>query len=120
MRSEPLFGSTAAYGHFEELNSEGIFLLFTTGGESPTIPVTREEYLRAVIFTLEGKNQEKMKDVLEFASKTQYEHWKERATERKKERDQVVAGVASVDPAKAAQLRADLENVKRVGEETVP
>ena len=118
VRSEPLFGSTATYGHFEELNSEGIFLLFTSNGESPTIPVTREAYLRAVIFSLEGKNQEKVKEVLEFASKTQYERWLEGAEQRKKDRDQIVAGVAAVDPAKAAKARADLENADRVAGET--
>jgi hypothetical protein len=108
-----LFGSTATYGHLEAPNSEGIFILFTSGGASPTISVTREEYLRAVILSLEGKNQEKVKDVLEFTSKTQYERWKERAAERKRDIEQMVAGVAQVDPAKAAKVRADLEKADR-------
>jgi hypothetical protein len=115
---EPLFGSTATYGHLEAPNSEGIFILFTSGGASPTIPVTREEYLRAVILSLEGKNQEKVKEVLEFTSKTQYERWKERAAERKRDIEQIVAGIAQVDPAKAAKARADLENGDRVAGET--
>jgi hypothetical protein len=118
-RIEPLFGSTATFGHFDLVNSEGLFLLFTAGGESPTIPVTREEYLRAVIFSLEGKNQEKVKELLEFTSKTQYERWKERAAERKRDIEQMVAGVAQVDPAKAAKARADLENADRVAGETL-
>ena len=117
VRSEPLFGSTATYGHFAELNGEGIFVLFTVGGESPTVPVTREEYLRAVIFGLEGKDQSEVKKTLEAISKTQYERWKEGAAERKKQREQIVAGAASVDPAKAAKVRADLENADRVAGE---
>jgi hypothetical protein len=80
--------------------------------------VTREEYLRAVILSLEGKNQEKVKEVLEFTSKTQYERWKERAAERKRDIEQIVAGVAQVDPAKAAKARADLENADRFAGET--
>lgn len=64
LRSEPLFGSTATYGHFEEPNSEGLFVLFTRAGESPTVPVTREAWIRAQIFTFEGKNQEKLKEAI--------------------------------------------------------
>ena len=117
-RKEPMFGSTATYGVFGVTNAEGLTVVFTSGGESPTIPVTREEYLRAQIFTLEGKNQEKVKDFLEFTSKTQYERWKERAVQRKKDIDDMVAGVAQVDPAKAAKVRADLENADRLAGET--
>ena len=108
----------ATYGVFGVTNAEGLTVVFTSGGESPTIPVTREEYLRAQIFTLEGKNQEKVKDFLEFTSKTQYERWKERAVQRKKDIDDMVAGVAQVDPAKAAKVRADLENADRLAGET--
>jgi hypothetical protein len=117
-RKEPLFGSTATYGQFAVVNSEGLRVLFTSGGESPTVPVTREAYLKAMIFTLEGKDQEKVKEVLEFTSKTQYERWKERAAQRKKDIDDIVAGVAFVDPAKAAKVRADLEHADRIAGET--
>ncbi len=117
-RKEPMFGSTATYGVFGVTNAEGLTVVFTSGGESPTVPVTREEYLRAQIFTMEGKNQEKVKDFLEFTSKTQYERWKERAVQRKKDIDDAVAGVAQVDPAKTAKVRADLENADRIAGET--
>jgi len=66
-RSEPLFGSIATYGHFQEENSEGVYILFTANGESPTLPVTREEYLRALIFSVEGKDQEKIKTAADAA-----------------------------------------------------
>lgn len=117
-RTEPLFGSTATFGQFAVTNAEGLTLLFTSGGESPTVAVTREEYLRAMILTLEGKDQEKVKETLAIASKTQYELWKERAAQRRKDIDDIVAGVAQVDPAKAAKVRADLENADRVAGET--
>ena len=113
-----MFGSTATYGVFGITNAEGLTVVFTSGGESPTVPVTREAYLRAQIFTLEGKNQEKVKDFLEFTSKTQYERWKESAARRQKDIDDIVAGVAQVDPAKAAKTRADLENADRIAGET--
>ena len=53
-----------AFGHFENDQTEGLRVLFTSGGESPTIPVTREAWLRAQIFTLEGKEQEKLKEAI--------------------------------------------------------
>ena len=117
-RKEPVFGSTSTYGVFGVTNAEGLYVLFTSGGESPTLPVTREEYLRAIIFSLEGKDQVTVKEVLEFTSKTQYERWQERAAQRKKDIDDMVAGVAMVDPAKAAKARADLENADRLAGET--
>ena len=99
VRTETLFGATATYGHVEEENTLGLAVLFTTGGAPPTIPVTREEYLRALIFTLEGKDQEKLKSAASAMAKTQYERWLDDATERKKRREEMVAGVASVDPS---------------------
>jgi hypothetical protein len=119
VRSEPLFGATATYGHFEEENTEGLFVLFTAGGESPTVPVTQEEYLRALILLLEGKNQEKVKKVLEFASKTQYQRWLEDAPARKKRHEEMLLGIAQVDPSKVAEVRADLEKADRVAGETL-
>jgi hypothetical protein len=113
VRTEPLFGAIATYSHFQETNALALRVLFTVGGESPTIPATREEYLRALIFTLEGKNQEKVKEVLELASKTQYQRWLERAAERKKGIEDVVAGVTMVDPSQAKKVRADLEAADR-------
>jgi hypothetical protein len=118
-RTETLFGSTRTFGHFEMLNTEGLFVLFTVGGESPTIPVTREEYLRAVIFTLEGKNQEKVKDVIAHASKTQYQRWLEDAPARKKRNADILAGVAIGNPSAVEKVRADLANADRVAEETL-
>ncbi len=118
MRAEPLFGSTATYGHIEEENTEGLFVLFTRGGESPTIPATREEFLRAMIFTLEGKDQEKLKKDMTFLMKTQYERWLEDAPARKKRHEEMLTGVAQSDPSAVPKLRADLEKLEREGEAT--
>jgi hypothetical protein len=119
VRTETPFGSTATYGHFEVENTEGVFVLFTRGGESPTIPVTREEYLRAMIFTLEGKDQEKLKEAATFMMKTQYQRWLEDAPARKKRHEEMLAGVASVDPSQATKTRADFEKADREACETL-
>jgi hypothetical protein len=112
IRTPTLFGATATFGRFHEENTEGLFVLFTTDGMSPTVPVTREEYLRAMIFTLEGRNQEKVKSAAAIASKTPYERWLEEAPARKKRNEEVYAIVAKSNPAQAAKMRADMEKAE--------
>lgn len=111
-RTETLFGATATYGRFHEPNSEGLYLLFTTGGESPTLPVTREEYLRAMIFTLEGKDQAKVKEAAALLSRTPYQRWIDDAAARKKRFEETFAIVAKSDPAQAAKMRAEMEKAE--------
>ena len=45
LATQALFGSTATF--------DGQYVLYTSGDASPTLPVSREEFLRALIFTLE-------------------------------------------------------------------
>lgn len=101
IRSEPLFGATATFGPAEGETTERVLVLFTTGGESPTLPVTREEYLRAMIFTLEPTGP------------TPYAKWTAQAADRKKAREETVAVVAASNPGQAEQLRKDLEKAER-------
>jgi hypothetical protein len=115
VRTATRFGAFATYGDFDEkkrVDTEGLFVLFTAGGESPTLPVSREEYLRAMIFTLEGKNQEKIKKAATAKSQL-YQDWLDRTEQRKKEHEQIVATVAATDPAQAARLRKDYEKLER-------
>lgn len=100
-RREASFGSTATFGPSEQETTERVVVLFTSGGESPTLPVTREEYLRAIIFTLEPKGA------------TPYQKWMEQAPARKKAREETVAVVATSNPGQAEQLRKDLEKAER-------
>lgn len=109
IRTPALFGSTATFGRFHAINDQGLVVLFTTGGESPTLPVSREEYLRAQIFALEGKDQEKVKEAAALVSKTPYERWMEDAPARKKRNDEMLAVITQVAPAEAAKVRADME-----------
>lgn len=112
VRTTTLFGATATFGRFHEEPSEGLYVLFTAGGQSPTLPVSREEYLRAMIFTLEGKDQEKIKAAAAITSKTPYERWMADAPERKRRNEELYAIVASTNPAQAATMRADMEKAE--------
>jgi hypothetical protein len=97
VRTATRFGAVATYGDFDEnkrVDTQGLFVLFTTGGESPTLPVSREEYLRAMIFSLEGKDQETVKKVA--AEKTPYQLWLESAAQRKKDREQMYATLVAI------------------------
>lgn len=118
-RSPTRFGSTATFGEFEKENTEGLFVLFTASGVSPTLPVSREEYLRAMIFTLEGKNGEKVKEALAMTTKTEYQRWIEDAPARKKAHEEMVARVAIVDKSQAAKLRAEIEKTEKENTETL-
>ena len=120
VRAATRFGAFATYGDFDEkkrVDTEGLFVLFTAGGESPTLPVSREEYLRAMIFTLEGKDQEKVKKAATAKSHL-YQEWLDRTEQRKKEHEQMIAMVAATDASQAAKLRKDIEKVERETAET--
>ena len=110
-RSETRFGATAVFGNYGDgLTAEKpMLVLFTAGGESPTLPVSREEYLRARILFVDGIDGQ----IKETSVKTSYEQWLERAPARKKEHEEMVATVARIDPSQAAKVRADLEKGER-------
>jgi hypothetical protein len=102
IRKPAQFGSTFTYGDFDDVQDVGLRVLFTAGGESPTLPVTREEYLRALIFTVIGP----------ASKKTPYQEFMEQAPARKQARDEMLI-VLKDDPAKAAKLVQDLEKAER-------
>jgi len=110
VQSETVFGATATFGHYGVANERPLLVLFTSGGESPTLPVSREEYLRAEILSYEKTNGAASKAA---AGMSQYEQWVARTAERKKEHEEMVATVARTDPAAAAKLRTDLEKLER-------
>jgi len=114
-RREALFGATATFGgfHEENTNTSAFFLLFTTAGESPTLPVSREEYLRYRIFEHEGKDQEKLRALTADFSKTPYDRWVEEAPERKKRHEELYSLIARSSPAQAATTRADMEKAEQ-------
>ena len=111
-RSETQFGSFATFGVFHQENSEGIFILFAAPGESPTIPVTREEYIKALLFNAEGKNGAGVAEASTVRRK-QYEEWLANAAERKQRNEQILAMLAKQDPSKVAKARADMEQAEK-------
>jgi len=81
----------------------GGMITFTSGGVFPWIPFTREEFLRAQIYAVEGKNGEQEKDFRKSLEKTEYERWIEGASERKKTRDLAFEAMARNQGQAAAQ-----------------
>ncbi len=111
-RSETLFGSKVTFGRIHEENTLGFAILFTARGESPTIPVTREDYLKALIFTVEGKSGELLAEATTLRRK-EYQAWLDRAADRKKENEQILASLARQNPSAVAKTRAEFEKVEK-------
>jgi hypothetical protein len=109
-RSSAAYGATAVYGTFGETNAPGLNVLFTSHNQSPTLPVSRERYLRAVIFELEGNDPEELKRQKAAAERTPYEEWMSGAAQRKKEREATLAEIG--DKAQAAKMRAQIEKME--------
>ena len=108
----PMHGATSVYGTYSETGHTSLSILFTTRGQSPVLPVSREQFLRGLIVEAEGKNGEERKRQLELAkAPTPYEDWIRGAAERKKEREEMLAAMS--DKAQAAKMRVDLEKVER-------
>jgi hypothetical protein len=109
-RSSVAYGATAVYGTFGEVNAPEMNVLFTSHDESPMLPVSRERYLRAVIFELEGNDPEELKRHKAAAARTPYEEWMSGAAQRKKEREETLAQIS--DKAQAAKMRAQIEKME--------
>ncbi len=110
---EPVSGSTLGYGNLSETERSWRMVLLSVDGVSPWIPVSRQEYLEALIFDWEGKDGEKVKGLQESLQKTRYQQWVEGAPTRKKTREAIVAGVRAVNPARADSTLKELEDAER-------
>lgn len=102
------YGTPFVYGKFGVPNTS-LRVLFTARDQDPTLPVSREEYLRARIHELDGDGQ--LKEAQAAVAKTTYQAWMDGAAERKKEREEVVA--AMPDRESAAKMRATLEKAEQ-------
>jgi len=90
------------------------YVIFTTGGKSPWIPITREQRLQAQIFHVGGKNGETEKEIKAALEKTAYEQWMEGAAERSKQREAAIATMTRTQGnAAGADLRTQLEQTER-------
>jgi len=111
-RSPAEYGTRFVYGKFGVPNSS-LFVLFTANDQDPTLPVSREEYLRALIH---GLDDEKSKVVQAAGTKTAYQEWMEGAEKRKAEREK---GLAALGREMAEKTRATLEKNDRDYAETL-
>jgi hypothetical protein len=90
------------------------YVIFTTGGRSPWIPITREQYLQAQIFHAGGKNGETEKATKAALEKTAYEEWIAGTAERRKQREAAIATMTRTQGNAAGEaLRKELEQTDR-------
>jgi hypothetical protein len=95
------------------------WVTFSKGSAAPWIPVTREEWLRALILDAEGRGGDRETSARKALKKTAYQQWLENAAERKRNIDVAVAAVLeSQGRAAADEMRQTLEKTDReVGEQ---
>jgi hypothetical protein len=113
-------GATAVYrGHPTDEREVHVSVTFTRGGEFPFEPLSREEYLRARIIDIEGKQGEKVAGFRKALEKTAYEQWMEGAAQRKQDREALAArlkGIRTPDEI-ARQIAAMEANEREVTEQ---
>jgi hypothetical protein len=95
------------------------YVTFSRASAAPWISVSREQWLRTLIFDAEGKDGNREKSARTALEKTAYQQWLEGAAERKKNIDAAVTAVAqSQGRAAAEEMRKTLEQTHReVGEQ---
>lgn len=115
---EPKPGSTVVYEGLRwsslEFDQRPGFVTFSTGDVFAWRPVTREEYLRAWILSVEGKTGDLESSYRKQLEKTTYDNWIDGASERKKDREAAIASAARAQGRAAAdELRKTLEQTER-------
>ncbi|MDX2061011.1 MAG: hypothetical protein SFV24_24580 [Gemmatimonadales bacterium] len=105
-------GATEVWGGLLDLPRERSFLdaVFIAAGDLPWKPVTREEFIRALLFEFEGTGGATRAEMEAAFAKTPYQEWLEGAAERRRVREQTLRDAATIKPAaEVAKLRASLE-----------
>jgi hypothetical protein len=95
------------------------YVTFSRGSASPWTSVSREQWLRTLIFEAEGKDGDRETSARRTLEKTAYQQWLEGAAERKNNIDAAVTAFAqSQGRAAAEEMRQTLEKTNReVGEQ---
>jgi hypothetical protein len=95
------------------------YVTLSRGSASPWISVSREQWLRTLIFDAEGKDGDRETSARKTLEKTAYQQWLEGAAERKNNIDMAVTAFAqSQGRAAAEEMRQTLEKTNReVGEQ---
>lgn len=108
-------GATVVYGDTPSDEREvWASVTFTRGGVFPWEPVSRENYLRALIHEADGLKGEKTADFRKALEKTAYEQWMEEAPQRKKDRADLAAQLKGIQtPEEIAKQIAAMEATER-------
>jgi hypothetical protein len=91
-------GATLVYGKLLPNDRSSYVVLLTTGGVSPFLPVTREQYLRMLIWELGGRG-----------AKTPYLQWLDEAPGRKRAREETAALLPASQRAAFLKQQEDAE-----------
>ncbi|MCC7134076.1 MAG: hypothetical protein IT352_15570 [Gemmatimonadales bacterium] len=112
LSNTPISGATEVWGGLLDDPRERSFLdaVFVTAGDLPWRPVTREQFIRALLLEYEGAVRANAADVEAGTFKTPYQEWLEGAAERRRAREQTLREMATLkSAAEVARLRASLE-----------
>lgn len=89
-------------------------VIFTPGGRSPWIQLTREEFRKVQIFDAEGRNGEKLAEFRKSREKTRYEDWMDGAVQRRKEREELATTLkGSKSATEIADMIREMEKTER-------
>jgi hypothetical protein len=88
-------GAATTVGSMPESGPGGVNVMFTRHGAYPWEPVSREAYLRALFYELEGANGKATAETPNSVEQTPYEQWLSQAPKRQKERDEVARSLAA-------------------------
>jgi hypothetical protein len=112
----PVPHATEVHGELQDNPDERSFLdaLFISAGALPWKPVTREEFIKALIFEFEGTSEANVAETRAAFGKTRYQEWMEGAATRKREREQMLREVSTYQSAaEVEKLRQTLEATER-------
>lgn len=115
-RGKPVPHATQVYGELLDMPGERSFadVLFTANGLNRWKPVTREEFVDALIVDVEGKDGAKMAESQAAFAKTPYQEWMEGAAQRKREREETITQARQFQSAaEVEKLRQTLEATER-------
>jgi hypothetical protein len=115
-------GATAVREGLRWLSDDAVrrsgWVTFSRGSASPWTSVSREQWLRTLIFDAEGQGGDRETSARKALEKSAYQQWLEGAEERKKNVDAAVAAVLeSQGRAAAEEMRKTLEKANREVEE---
>lgn len=106
-------GATHVWERLSPTKRSWTIVAFTSGRASPWKSVSRETFLRSVVYAQEGEHSKDATEYRKLLLQTPYQRWMTEASERKKNREALIAQVQRASPDQGAQLRKTLEDTER-------